>query len=83
MAACPIRFALRWPILVLTMSVLLAPAMRAHSAELKRLRVGTSGDYAPFSETQAGKSAYRGFDIAVAEAFARDRGYAIEWVAFR
>ncbi len=47
------------------------------------LRVGTSGDYAPFSERIEGTGAYRGFDIEVAEAFARDRGSEIEWVPFR
>ncbi len=41
------------------------------------LRVGTSGDYPPFSERGAG------FDIEVAERLARDLGLRIEWVAFR
>jgi cyclohexadienyl dehydratase len=42
------------------------------------LRVATSGDYAPFSE--AGPS---GFDVEIAEAFARDSGRTLEWVPFR
>ncbi len=49
------------------------------------LRVGTSGDYPPFSEAVGGGgdvSAYRGFDIEVAAAFARDEGFEIEWVRF-
>src|ERR1051325_1119973 len=41
------------------------------------LRVGTSGDYAPFS--LHGK----GFDVDVAEAMARDLGFEIEWKTFR
>lgn len=41
------------------------------------LRVGTSGDYAPFSERGAG------FDIEVAKRLARDLGLRVEWVAFR
>jgi cyclohexadienyl dehydratase len=40
------------------------------------LRVGTSGDYPPFSH--AGK----GFDIDVANAFADDLGYRVEWIPF-
>jgi cyclohexadienyl dehydratase len=44
------------------------------------LRVGTSGDYAPFS--QAGPFGYAGFDIDVARAYAQDRGLALEFVPF-
>jgi len=45
------------------------------------LRVGTSGDYAPFSiSIQPG---YGGFDPAVARAYARDRGLEIRFVRFR
>jgi len=49
------------------------------------LRIGTSGDYPPFSEryTSSGAVAYRGFDISVAERFARDAGYSPEWIPFR
>ena len=50
------------------------------------LRVGTSGDYAPFS-IQSGRADAgwkpEGFDIEVARAYARDRGLQIEWVRFR
>jgi chorismate mutase-like protein len=41
------------------------------------LRVGTSGDYAPFSLRG------RGFDVDVARALTSDLGLAIEWVRFR
>lgn len=45
------------------------------------LRVGTSGDYAPFSDWHGDRP--EGFDIAVAEAFAADRGRPITWVRLR
>ncbi len=47
------------------------------SAAQATLRIGTSGDYAPFS------LAGRGFDVEVATRFAEARGYRIEWVVFR
>src|SRR5262245_57891851 len=40
------------------------------------LRIGTSGDYAPFSKAGSG------FDIAVAGNMIKDLGYRIEWVTF-
>lgn len=45
------------------------------------LRVATSGDYPPFSERTA--DGYRGFDIAVAERFARETETTLAWVPFR
>ncbi len=45
------------------------------------LRIGTSGDYPPFSVERDGTRV--GFDIEVAERFAREAGLRIEWVAFR
>jgi cyclohexadienyl dehydratase len=45
------------------------------------LRVGTSGDYAPFSMAdEAGRS---GFDVEVARSYARERGLRIRWVPVR
>ncbi|MBW2267197.1 MAG: transporter substrate-binding domain-containing protein [Deltaproteobacteria bacterium] len=44
------------------------------------LRVGTSGDYAPFS--LAGPRGLTGFDIDVARAYAEDRGLSLEFVRF-
>ena len=41
------------------------------------LRVGTSGDYAPFSLDG------RGFDVDVADALAKHLGMRVEWVHFR
>jgi cyclohexadienyl dehydratase len=61
------------------------PALRAACALLLAsacahapvLRVGTSGDYAPFS------SEGRGFDVDVARRLAEQLGARIEWVGFR
>lgn len=51
------------------------------------LRVGTSGDYAPYSfATKAAQdwpAGLSGFDIEVMEAYARDRGLQIQWRPFR
>ncbi|WP_432738241.1 transporter substrate-binding domain-containing protein [Maridesulfovibrio sp. FT414] len=44
----------------------------------KVLRVGTTGDYKPFSYNNNGK--YEGFDIAVAESFAEKLGVKLEFV---
>jgi cyclohexadienyl dehydratase len=53
----------------------------ADDALPRTVRVGTSGDYRPFTD---GSGADRGgFDIAVAEAFARDAGLSIQWISFR
>jgi cyclohexadienyl dehydratase len=58
----------------LALALCLAPALgRAEPV----LRVGTSGDYAPFSLRGAG------FDIDVANDMARDLGVRIQWVPFR
>ncbi len=45
------------------------------------LRIGTSGDYPPFSVERDGTRV--GFDIELAERFAREAGMRIEWVTFR
>lgn len=61
-----------------------APPAASPSAQPAQgtLRVGTSFDYAPFStRDSAGKP--QGFDIELAELFARDENLQIEWVAFR
>ena len=46
------------------------------------LRVGTSGDYAPFSTARPDGS-FEGFDIALVREYAEARGLQIEWVRFR
>ena len=49
-----------------------------------RLRVGTSGDYPPFSLARDPRATdYEGFDIALARAYAADRQLALEFVRFR
>jgi len=61
-----------------SLGLLLALLLAAACGEPRPvLRIGTSGDYAPFSRDGAG------FDVDVAERMAGDLGYAIEWVAFR
>jgi len=65
---------------ILLAGVLLAAGQPLAEAE-PVLRVGTSGDYRPFSDLTP--DGYRGFDIAVAERFARDTGTAVVWAAFR
>jgi cyclohexadienyl dehydratase len=45
------------------------------------LRVGTSGDYAPFSVS--GPAGRGGFDVELARAYARERGLRIRWVPLR
>src|SRR5687768_412312 len=49
--------------------------------ETRVLRVGTSSDYPPFSTLRDGRAS--GFDAALLEAYASDRGYRLEWVRFR
>lgn len=46
------------------------------------VRVGTSGDYPPFSE-RLPDGTWRGFDVEVAQRWARDRGRDIVFVPFR
>jgi cyclohexadienyl dehydratase len=46
------------------------------------LRVGTSGDYAPFS-TVAPDGARAGYDVELVRAYARERGLRIRWVPLR
>lgn len=52
-----------------------------HPAPRVPLRVGTPGDYAPFSRLRDG--AYEGLDVDVARRFAADTGRALELVPFR
>jgi cyclohexadienyl dehydratase len=52
------------------------------SAEPSPLRIGTSGDYAPFSRWPEGEPEPTGFSADVARAFARAQGRRIEWIRF-
>ena len=58
--------------------------LRAHAET--RLRVGTSGDYAPYSvlrTQEEGAGQYHGLGPRLAQAFAQDRGFEVEFVSFR
>lgn len=60
----------------------------ATDAGAAKLRIGTSGDYPPYSEAvgeavEDAPVSYEGFDVALALAYARDRGHHIEFVRFR
>lgn len=58
------------------------PAASPSATPRLLLRVGTSGDYAPFSK-RAGDAAPVGFDVDVAGALARDLGFEVRFVPFR
>jgi len=58
-----------------------AAAPRAAAPDLPPLRVGTSGDYAPFSTVDA-RGVRRGLDIDIIERLASDLDLAIELVPF-
>jgi cyclohexadienyl dehydratase len=51
-------------------------------AQRPTLRVGTSGDYAPFS-TRDASGRRGGLDVELVRAYARERGLAIRWVPLR
>lgn len=59
-----------------------APDPTARVGSDTRLRVGTSGDYAPFSQWPEKAGAPTGFSIDVARAYAADRDIELEWVRF-
>ncbi len=56
------------------------PPPPAPSSAPDVLRVGTSGDYAPFSTLEGDERV--GFDIDVARELSRDLGMRVQWVAF-
>ncbi len=68
----------------LLLGALLAGGLAAASARAEVLRVGTSGDYAPFSfNTRPDRPDLEGFDIALARAYAEARGLEVQFVSFR
>jgi len=68
--------------LILIALLLFAPAV--HAREDTVIRVGTSGDYAPFSLAIEGDSiVFEGFDLAVARAFAEAHHYELVPKRFR
>ena len=65
-------------------SLVLAVTAISGAADPSRLRVATSGDYPPFSiAAPDAASGFRGFEIALIERFAAERGIEIEWLRFR
>jgi cyclohexadienyl dehydratase len=66
----------------LLLALLLAPGAPGKKPSEGRLRVGASGDYAPFSLAGEG-GAPAGFDAEVARRYAKERGLEIEFVRFR
>ena len=67
------------PLRAVVLVPLAVACLRAHPAS-RALRVGTSGDYPPF--TLARKEGLTGFDVAVARRFAHDTGRPLELVRF-
>jgi len=67
------------PLRAVVLVPLAVACLRAHPAS-RALRVGTSGDYPPF--TLARKEGLTGFDVAVARRFAHDSGRPLELVRF-
>ena len=59
-----------------------APVAAVDTDGIAVLRVGTSGDYAPFSAAGPDGS-FEGFDVALVREYAAARGLQIEWVRFR
>lgn len=63
---------------------LLAPPAAGDVPATATLRVGTSGDYAPFSLATGRDGAhFEGFDVAVARTYAAERGLGLEFVRFQ
>lgn len=80
-AFAPARMALAGTLLALLTACAARPNAPPASRELLVLRVGTSGDYPPFSTWREGQVS--DFDAALLESYASDRGYRLEWVRFR
>jgi cyclohexadienyl dehydratase len=62
------------------LGALLIAALAPVSAAADVLRVGTSGDYPPVDPK---RSDFEGFDVALARAYAKDRGLDVEFIPFR
>ncbi len=54
----------------------------ANAAPREVLRIGTSGDYSPFSRWPADESEPAGFSISIARAYAEVRGVDLAWIHF-
>jgi len=75
------RALLAGAVLALLAACAARPEAPPPSRETRVLRVGTSGDYPPFSTLRDGQAS--GFDAALMESYASARGYRLEWVRFR
>ena len=67
------------------LAIVLATALLAVGAGAQSaspVRVGTSGDYRPFSSGGDDERPLEGFDVRLVEAWAQDRGRALVWVRF-
>lgn len=68
---------------LLATAVLAAMAASVTGARGETVIVGTSGDYAPFSfRPREDTGSFRGFDIALAEAWSRERGFDLRFEPF-
>lgn len=76
-----IRAALGGCLLALLTACAAHPGVVPPPSAARVLRVGTSGDYPPFTSMSDGRVS--GFDAALLEAYASERGYRLEWVRFR
>jgi len=68
------------------LAALVATALYARGAaseDAAALRVGTSGDYVPFSHGQSERALPEGFDVTLIRAWAAERGREIVFVRFR
>ncbi|QRN97393.1 transporter substrate-binding domain-containing protein [Archangium violaceum] len=75
------RLLLAGAVLALLAACAARPEAPPASRESRVLRVGTSGDYPPFSTLKEGQAS--GFDAALLESYATERGLRLEWVRFR
>ena len=75
---------MRWRIPSLFPVLLTLGATAVPAPVPQTLRVGTSGDYAPFSISGVEESGpTEGFSVAIARAYAEERGLTLEFVRFR
>ncbi|ATB33548.1 transporter substrate-binding domain-containing protein [Melittangium boletus] len=77
----PVRAALAGCVLALFAACATHPGATSSPREVPVLRVGTSGDYPPFTSMRDGQVS--GFDAALLESYAAERGYRLEWVRFQ
>jgi cyclohexadienyl dehydratase len=72
-------------LLALTLAFWVAPSRpgAAEAEPARTLKVGTSGDYPPFSRLDPASGEYGGFDVDVVRALAESRGWKVEFVPFR